>query len=79
MKLYPLVLILSGIFLLAACGAGNPYPLVPGANPGVTAVAITAQPLITSTAWPTNVTTPQMSTGFSSPARVVASLSARVR
>jgi hypothetical protein len=59
MKLYPLVLILSGIFLLAACGAGNPYPLVPGANPGVTAVVITAQPLITSTAWPTNVTTPQ--------------------
>jgi hypothetical protein len=59
MKLYPLVLILSGIFLLAACGAGNPYPLVPGANPGVTTVVITAQPLITSTAWPTNVTTPQ--------------------
>ena len=51
------VLILSGIFLLTACGVGNPYELMPGVNPGDTAVVTTAQPSIT--AWPTNDTTPQ--------------------
>lgn len=59
MKLDPLVLTLSGIFLLAACSAGYPYRLVPGAKPGATAVVTTAQPLITITAWPTNAATTQ--------------------